>query len=88
MWEPASEQGPKAGLPWSIEHCTVAPASPGWKPKVGVASLVRPAGPESIPTCGAVVSTLQAKLAGVWSALPALSIARTSKLWAPSGREV
>ena len=57
-------QGPKSGVPVSIEHLTAAPASPAWKAKVGVASLVRPAGPESIPTAGGVVSTVQPNSAG------------------------
>ena len=33
---------------------------------------------------GAALSTVQLKEAGVWSALPAVSIARTSKVWDPS----
>ena len=33
---------------------------------------------------GAAVSTVQLKVAGVWSTLPAVSIARTSKVWEPS----
>ncbi len=52
--------------------------------KVGVGSLVRPEGPESMLTAGAVVSTVQLKDAGVPSVLAAWSIARTSKEWAPS----
>ena len=47
MWELAPEQGPKAGVPVSIEHSKLAPASE-LKVKVGVESLVRPEGPESI----------------------------------------
>ena len=35
---------------------------------------------------GVAVSTVHSKLAGLWSALPATSIARTSNLWAPSAR--
>ncbi len=52
--------------------------------KVGVGSLVRPEGPESMLTTGAVVSTVQLKDAGVASVLAAWSIARTSKEWEPS----
>ena len=37
---------------------------------------------------GAAVSTVKARLAGLWSVLPAWSIARTSKLWRPSARSV
>ncbi len=85
MWELAPEQVPKAGVPVSIEHSKPAPASE-LKVKVGVESLVRPEGPESIVTTGAVVSILQVKLAGVASVFAAWSIARTSNLWLPSAR--
>ena len=71
---PAPEQGPKSGVPVSIEHSKPAPGSE-LKVKVGVGSLVCPEGPESIVTTGAVVSTLQAKEAGLASALPAWSTA-------------
>jgi hypothetical protein len=37
-------------------------------------------------TVGAVASTVQARLAGVGSGVPAWSTARTSKVWPPSGR--
>ena len=70
VWELAPEQGPKAGVPVSIEHSKPAPASE-LKVKVGVESLVRPEGPESMVTTGAVVSTVQVELAGVASTLPA-----------------
>ena len=63
MWELAPKQGPKAGAPESIEHSKFAPASE-LKVKVGVESLVRPEGPESMDTTGAVVSTVQVELAG------------------------
>ena len=42
------------------------------------------AGPSRSRSFGAVVSTVQVKLAGVASVFPAWSIARTSKLWEPS----
>jgi hypothetical protein len=42
--------------------------------------LVRPLGPESIAVCGAEVSTVQVRLAGEASVLPAESVARTSKV--------
>ena len=46
-----------------------------------------PAGPESIAgSGGGAVSTVKARLAGLASALPAWSIARTSNVWAPSAR--
>ena len=82
-WAPSPEQGPKAGVPSSIEHSSEAPAS-ALKPKVGVGSLVRPSGPESIARVGGVMLTVHPKLAGLPSALPAASTARTSKLWEPS----
>ncbi len=37
---------------------------------------------------GAAVSTVQVKLAGEASALPAASMARTWKVWLPSARPV
>ena len=71
------------GVPLSIEHSKLTPGSE-LKVKVGVGSLVRPEGPESMVTTGAAVSIVQLKVAGLWSTLPAVSIARTSKEWAPS----
>jgi hypothetical protein len=41
-----------------------------------------------IDVFGAAVSTVHAKLAGEASVLPAASLARTSKVWAPSARPV
>ena len=55
--------------------------------KVGVGSLVGPEGPASICVCGAVVSTVKLREAGVGSVLPAESVARTSKVWEPSVSE-
>ena len=73
----APEQGPKLGVPVSIEHSTVEPASAS-KLKVGRASLVVPAGPPVIDSDGAVVSTVKLR---VWVAeLPAPSVARTRKV--------
>ncbi len=54
------------------------------KAKLAGAVLASAGGLESIEVCGAVVSTVQLKDAGVASVLPAWSIARTSKLWEPS----
>ncbi len=51
--------------------------------KVGVVSLVGPLGPVSIVVCGAVVSTVKLRVAGEASLLPAVSVARTSKVWGP-----
>lgn len=61
-------------------------AAPGpLKAKLGVVSLTRPLGPESIDVSGAVVSIVKLTAAGVGSVLAAASVARTRKLWAPSG---
>jgi len=49
---------------------------------VGSAGLEAP----SIEIDGAVVSTVNERLAGVGSALPAVSVARTSKVWGPAPR--
>ena len=79
---------PSAGFAESIRHWKEAtPEPPGSAPensKQAPALLVSAGGLESIWVVGAVVSTLQLNEAGLWSALPALSIARTSNLWAPS----
>ena len=56
--------------------------------KLGLASLVVPEGPESIWVSGALVSTVKVRLAGVGSGLPAVSTARTSKVWVPSASEL
>ncbi len=56
--------------------------------KLGVESLVAPWAAESISVSGTVVSTVQVKLAGLGSGLPAWSIARTSKVWEPSASEL
>ena len=83
VWvSPGPEQAAKASA--STRHSKLAPASPEEKPKVGVVSVVRPLGPESIVVFGGVVSTVKLRLAGVGSGLPAASTARTSKVWAPS----
>ena len=57
------------------------------KLKLAAALLESAGGLESIDVVGAVVSTVQVKLAGVGSVLPAWSIARTSNLWEPSASE-
>jgi hypothetical protein len=64
VWVPVPEHVPKLGVPVSIEHSKLAPASE-LKEKVGVESLVRPDGPESMLTAGGVESTVQVKLAGL-----------------------
>ena len=81
-----------------VEHEPHAPPStrhsklePGWSAEnanVGVASFVGPDGPLSIVVSGAAVSTVKLRDAGVGSTLPAGSVARTSKVWAPSASDV
>ncbi len=75
-----------AKLPESSLHSKLEPPSLELKPKLGEALLVGPEGPELIVVFGAWVSTVNARLAGLASVLPAASLARTSKLWAPSAR--
>ena len=70
--------------PSSIRHSRVAPDSSASRPKVGVASRVTPVGPEAMVVCGAAVSTVMARVAGVGSGFPAASTARTSSVWSPS----
>ena len=55
--------------------------------KVGVESFVGPDGPLSIVVCGAAVSTVKLREAGVASTFPTGSVARTSKVCAPSASE-
>ena len=79
---------PVRGLVESIRHSNEAtpepPASLPEKAKLAEPPLLSAGGLESIVVFGAAVSIVQLKEAGVWSALPAVSIARTSKEWAPS----
>ena len=60
------------------------PASVPEKVKLAAAEAALAGGVESIVVLGAMVSTVQVKLAGVASTFPAWSIARTSKVWEPS----
>ena len=65
------------------------PEPPGSEPekvKLAAALLVSAVGWVSIWVLGAAVSTVQVKVAGPASTLPAWSTARTSKLWEPSLR--
>ena len=55
---------------------------------VAVVGCTVPDGPEVIVVSGAAVSTVKVRVAGVWSVLPAVSVARTLKVWAPSARLV
>ena len=78
-------------LPESTRHWKLEPASELEKPKVGVESLVAPLGPESIVVFGGVVSpppplTVNVRLAGLGSTLPAASLARTENVCEPFAR--
>jgi hypothetical protein len=76
----------------STRHSKTEFASVAVKANVGVLSVVVPVGPEVIVVSGAVVSaggavpTVNARVAGEASVLPATSVARTETLWAPSTR--
>src|SRR6266511_4297811 len=73
-------------LPLSTRHWKLELGSLELKLKLGVAFPDGLEGLASIVVSGAVRSTVQVWLAGVWSALPAWSVARTSKVWLPSVR--
>src|SRR5439155_1341806 len=62
------------------------PVSLPLKPKLDGKGVLGSAGPLEIEVSGGVVSTVQLAVAGVGSALPALSVARTRKPWLPSAR--
>ena len=80
--------------PLSTRHWNVDPLSLEVNANVGVLSFVGPVGPEPIVVLGAVVSaggvvsTVNARVAGVASTLPAASVARTDTLCGPSARVV
>ena len=71
-------------LPASSLHSNVALGSSEENSNVASVWLVVPDGPESIVVSGAVVSIVQVWLAGLWSVLPAASVARTEKVCSPS----
>jgi translation elongation factor TU len=50
--------------------------------------FVTPAGPESIVVSGAIVSTVNVRVAGVASVFPAASVARTANVCEPCARPV
>src|SRR5918992_3094833 len=64
----------------SSEHSKVGPVSSAEKPKLAEVLPLGAPGPESIVVCGAVPSYVQVWVAGVWSTLPVLSIARTESV--------
>ena len=55
---PGPEQGSKLGVPVSIEHAKLDPASEEWKAKLGVVLVVDPEGPESIVVSGGAESSV------------------------------
>ncbi len=61
-------------------HSKVELASVLVKPNDGEVWLVVPVGPELIVVSGAAVSTVNARVAGVASTLPAASVARTENV--------
>jgi hypothetical protein len=73
----------------SSEHLNVAPVgSVEVKLKLALVAFVGFAGFDVIIVSGAVVSTVQVKLAGLASVLPAASVAATWKVWDPCTRPV
>ena len=71
---PVVEPGP------SSLHSNVEPGLVEPKPNDGDALFVVPVGPLVIVVSGAEVSTVNARVAGVASTLPAPSVARTEKV--------
>jgi hypothetical protein len=74
-------QEPESSLHWKVEPLSVAE-----KPKLAAVDVVVPDGPELIVVSGAVVSaggasvcTVQLRVAGEASVLPAASVALTEK---------
>jgi hypothetical protein len=71
----------------SRAHSKLEPASLEENLKSAVVFAVGSAGPESIVVSGGR-SIVQAWVAGLWSVLPAASVARTAKVCSPSRRSV
>jgi hypothetical protein len=65
-------------------HSKLEPSSLAEKRKLASVLRVGSSGPDSIVVSGATVSTVHANVAALPSVLPAGSVARTSKLCAPS----
>jgi hypothetical protein len=80
----ALAHGPYPGVPWSIEHSTVAPLSAA-KPNSGVLSLVTPSGPSVIDSDGGVVSTVNVRWTTASLPLPSLALTRTVCVPSESG---
>jgi hypothetical protein len=92
VWSPSASPARLSGLvhapqaPPSSRHSNEEPASSEENSKVGAALELGSLGATSMVVSGAAESTVQAKLAGVASRLPAASLARTAKVWPPSAR--
>ncbi len=71
----------------SRRHSNVEPASEDENVNCGDAFVIVPVGPESIVVFGAVASTVNVRVAGDASTLPAASVARTLNVYAPSASE-
>ena len=91
VWLPSARPVYAAGLVQpvkavpSMEHWKDAPASE-LKSNVALESVDGLSGIEAMVVSGGVVSTVQEYVAGLGSVLPAVSLARTWKLWLPSVR--
>ena len=72
--------------PLSSLHSNVEPDWDELNRKVAVLDQVELPGPLVIDVFGATVSTVQERVAGVASTLPAASFARTEKVWEPFAR--
>ena len=68
-------------------HSNVAPAS-DVNANDADSTLIVPVGPVVIVVSGATVSTVNERVAGVASVLPAASVARTENVYAPSASTV
>jgi hypothetical protein len=82
--EVVNGDGQFVNAPVSTEHWNVDGVSLDVNANVGVESFVGPLGPEVIVVSGAVVSAVNARVAGVGSVFPAGSVARTENVYGPS----
>ena len=68
----------------SKRHSNVEPVSELVKANDAELELIVPVGPLVMVVSGAAASTVNVREAGVWSTLPAASIARTRNVYVPS----
>ncbi len=91
-WEPSARPYSRAGLehhlqdPPSRRHSQLTPGSGAAKPNAASRSRTSPEGPLATTGAGGTRSTVQRNSAGLGSALPAASSARTRSTWSPSVR--